>query len=139
MSKNNLKNSQLYGKIKNLNNSIDMMLDCVNQLEKMRSYDYMAHLSDEELQVVLDKMEALEKNIEKLRTKDSSQNQLIKAIGKNKRLWVTKPVEKKPPASIATNTFKKPLLKDFLGNEPKESSPFLFTSGARKVAYKYND
>lgn len=134
MSNYNPQNKQLYGKIKNLNNSIDLMLDCVRQLEQMRSHDYLAHLSDEELQVVLEKMDALEKNIEKLRSKENDDSQLIKAIGKNKKLWVTKPIERNQPKATS-NTFRKPLFK----TQQPDSSPFLFIKGARKVAFKSID
>lgn len=92
---NNPENRQrIFTKIKDINTSINTMVDCVKNLEKMRSQSYLSTLSDEDLQEVLKSMQQLEQSIEKLSTppkENKPQHTFLKAVGKNRKLLVTKP------------------------------------------------
>lgn len=84
---------QINTKIENINDSINLMVDCVKHLEKIRSYNYMASVEEKELQNVLCHLQKIEESIDKIKqpsnNKEASQ-ELIKAVGKNKKLWVSR-------------------------------------------------
>ena len=91
-------------KLKNLNSSINKMLDFVKDLEKLRSYKYMSSLTKDELNDVLAQIRQIEESIEALNNpanKDSETGNRFKAIGKNRKLWVTRP---DPPKKETSTT-----------------------------------
>ncbi|MEW5822348.1 MAG: hypothetical protein AB1782_19295 [Cyanobacteriota bacterium] len=95
MNNNTQRESKLYNKIKNINNSIDTMLGCVKHLEKIRSYNYLTAIDENELKEVLSRMQQLEESLEKLNNSEREghgSTDLIKAVGKNRKLLVKKPV-----------------------------------------------
>lgn len=81
-------------KIKHINNSISLMTDCVKHLEKMRSFNYVYSVNEEDLKQILDQLHQIEESLEKIQspeTPNQGTNSLLKAIGKDRKLWVTKP------------------------------------------------
>lgn len=97
MNNNTQRESKLYNKIKNINNSIDTMLGCVKHLEKIRSYNYLTAIDENELKEVLSRMQQLEESLEKINNSEReghSSTDLLKAVGKNRKLLVKKPVFK---------------------------------------------
>jgi len=70
------------------------MVDCVKTLESMRSFGSMATISEDDLKEVLKHMKELEESIENINTK-KCRTPLFKAIGKDRKLWVSKDLKKK--------------------------------------------
>jgi len=83
MNNDHNKQNKLYSKLKNINHSINKMVDCVRTLEKMRSLNYISAVDETELEKVLQQMQEIEESIE--------QKTVLRAIGKDRKLWVSKP------------------------------------------------
>src|SRR3989339_1973744 len=81
-----------FSKIKSITKSINTMVDCVNYLERIRSYEYIGSIKESELKKVLSQMKEIEERIEKLNNL-SKEKEVFKAIGKNRTVWVTKPIK----------------------------------------------
>lgn len=112
-------------KVKCINESINHLVNCVKHLEHMRSYNYLSTITDEDLEKVMDYMEKLENSIEQLNApKDNLSNSktLIKAVGKDKKLWVSKPNNSKENTQATqqpnNNHFSRPekILKNYFNN-----------------------
>lgn len=76
-------------KIRYINESISHLIGCVKYLENIRSIDYLSGIDEKDLEKVITYMQRLEESIERL-NKQPDESRLIKAVGKNKKLWVTK-------------------------------------------------
>jgi hypothetical protein len=90
-------------KLNCINNSINLMTDCVKHLEKIRSYNFFSNTSEPDLEKVIDYLHKIEESIEILQksTKNKAdRNLLLRAIGKNRKLLVTKPPQKTPDLNI---------------------------------------
>jgi len=94
MNNDHNKQNKLYSKLKNINHSINKMVDCVRTLEKMRSLNYISAVDETELEKVLQQMQEIEESIEKInlsKEKPAEQKTVLRAIGKDRKLWVSKP------------------------------------------------
>lgn len=94
--------------IEGLKKSVNTMVDCVNYLEKIRSYDYLGSIEDSDLQKVLSQMKEIEERLENI-NKNKADKKIFKAIGKNRTVWVTKPAtpfsnEEKPVSNNDNGT-----------------------------------
>ncbi|MGD9579878.1 MAG: hypothetical protein AB7V50_00760 [Vampirovibrionia bacterium] len=78
-------------RMKDIRNSINTMIDCVNKMEKTRSYEYLRTIKPADIDRVISQMKALEEKLEHLNKQNNEKKQILKAIGKNRTLWVTKP------------------------------------------------
>ena len=97
--------SKLTSKISRINNSINSMMYCVRTLEKFRSYNYLTSLNEDDLKVVLTRMQELEDSIGKISNKpqeEKTNTPLIKAVGKDRKLLVKKPLEEEIKNNIET-------------------------------------
>lgn len=91
---NNARDKDVCNKISCLNASINKMVDCVKTLEKMRSYGSVSVITEDELKDVLKHMKELEESIEIMNNK-RCKLPLFKAIGKGRKLWVSKDLQQK--------------------------------------------
>lgn len=100
---NNARDKDVCDKISCLNTSINKMVDCVKTLEKMRSYGSVSTITEDDLKDVLKHMKELEESIEVMNNKKCSLP-LFKAVGKGRKLWVSKDLQKKDSLSNTPST-----------------------------------
>jgi hypothetical protein len=135
MKNNSNKQTKVYQKIRNLNHSITKMMDCVKHLEKMRSLNYLMTLDEEELAKVMEHMQEIEESIEKINCSTQTASEsgvMLKAIGKDRKFWVSKPgakncndiTEKKSQKGYTTNPISDSQEEESRTAETKQKAKF---------------
>ncbi len=121
-------------KLNYINNSINLMTDCVKHLEKIRSYNFFSNTSESDLEKVIDYLHKIEKSIETLQksTKNNADKSiLLRAIGKNRKLLVTKPPRKTPDLDLSnkepeSKNSESKIYKNIAASKPKTTPKSFF-------------